>query len=286
MKTKTSILSALAVGLLTPVAPFANEVHPIVDFQAGYLLGSSSTNQKWLTTTSLAKSKMLPTQKKYRLYSMTGFIGEITGAKAVSMDAPCPDTMFVEFKPNAESAKYKNGIIAIAGSWNALPRVPRAQSLAVPTYRAVVASLLRAKGIVTPIVRIAQVYRVDLDGDGVDEVLINATNHQGTNGLNGSVSPDSKAGEYSMIVLRKIVKGKVQNTVIAGAFYPKSKTFNAPSVFKIAGAFDVDGDGKLEIVTKGRYYEGDWTTIYTVSGGGKSSAVLKVQEALSEGCGA
>jgi len=37
--------------------------------------------------------------------------------------------------------------------------------------------------------------------------------------------------------------------------------------------------GKMEIVTHGRYYEGDWTTIYEMRG-------VKAVKVLEEGCGA
>ncbi|BCM88907.1 hypothetical protein IAD21_00749 [Abditibacteriota bacterium] len=284
MRAKTLTFAALATTLLAPVALFASELHPIVDFQAGYLLGSGAVNDKWLGTESLAKSKILPGQKKYRVYSANRYLGEVTGAKAISQGPPCEDTRFVEFS-SASKTKCKTGEIAIAGSWNALPRVPRQESTAQTTYRNVVSNLLKTKGITKPTVRIAQVLRVDLEGDGVAEVLINATNHNGSNGLDGNISSNSRAGEYSMILLRKIVKGKVQTTLVEGSFYPRAKEFNAPGVFKIAGAFDVNGDGKMEIVLKGRYYEGDWTTVYAVEGN-KSSSVLKVREVLSDGCGA
>lgn len=281
----TQMIAVLGASLLTPVALFASELPAIVDFQVGYLLGGAGAKGKWVTAEALTKSKTLPGARRYRIYSASRYLGEVSGGKAASTGAPCSDTQFVEFSPSSESAAYKTGAIAIGGSWNALPRVPRVESTTQAVYRNVVAGLLRSKGMPKATVRIAQIYRVDLEGDGVAEVLINATNHQGSNGLSGSINSNSRAGEYSMIVLRKIVKGKVQTSVLESAFYPQDKTFNAPSVFKILGAFDVNGDGKMEIVTKGRYYEGDWTTVYTVAGG-QPGGMLKVREVLSEGCGA
>ncbi|RYX81650.1 hypothetical protein EON83_22900 [bacterium] len=285
MTIKTLTLAVLGASLLAPVALFASELHPVVDFQAGYLLGSSTVPNKWMRPEALVKSKQLPGKRKYRVYSMKGYLGEVSGNKAISQGAPCEDTRYVDFAPSRENAKYKSGVIAIGGSWNALPRPLRQEGTYLVTYRNIVADFLKTKGIPKTTIRIAQVFRVDLDGDGTDEVLINATNHNGSNGLNGNISPDSRAGEYSMTLLRKIVNGKVQTILVEGDFYPTAKKFNAPNVYKIAGAFDVNGDGKMEIVTKGRYYEGDWTTVYAVNGN-KSSSVLKVQDVLGDGCGA
>lgn len=285
MNTRILAVTTFAVSAWPLVALFADDLHPIVDFQAGYLLGSSRGKSQWLSSERLTQSKALPGPQKYRVYSMSRYLGEVSGAKAASQGAPCDATQFVNFSPSAETTRFMSGTIAIAGSWNALPRVPRQEDTPSAVYQSAVSQLLKSKGIAKPTVRIAQVLRVDLEGDGVDEVLINATNHLGSNGLSGSISSNSTAGEYSAILLRKIVKGKVQTSLIEGAFYPTSKTFNAPSVFKIMGAFDVNGDGKMEIVTRGRYYEGDWATVYSV-GTNNSTSVLKVQNVLSDGCGA
>jgi hypothetical protein len=50
-------------------------------------------------------------------------------------------------------------------------------------------------------------------------------------------------------------------------------------VYKVGGVFDLNGDGKMEILLTGRYYEGDWTTIYDASGD-------HVKIVTSSGCGA
>jgi D-Tyr-tRNAtyr deacylase len=50
--------------------------------------------------------------------------------------------------------------------------VPRAQALANPTYESVVAAMLRAKNIKVARGRLTQHLRVDLNGDGTEEVLL------------------------------------------------------------------------------------------------------------------
>src|SRR5437867_11905342 len=80
----------------------------------------------------------------------------------------------------------------------------------------------------------------------------------------------SPAASYSMVLLRRVVAGKVETQLIVGEFYPKAYPkaaqeegrFNAPNAYKVIATLDLDGDGKMEIVVGSHYYEGEETTIY------------------------
>ena len=93
------------------------------------------------------------------------------------------------------------------------------------------------------------------------------------------MSPNSRAGDYSLVFLRKVVQGKVVTRIITGEYYPKAKKFNAPAEHRVIGVLDLNGDGILEIVLSGRYYEGDWVEAYRVDG-------AKIIKLFSMGCGA
>ena len=67
--------------------------------------------------------------------------------------------------------------------------------------------------------------------------------------------------------------------IITGEYYPKAKKFNAPAEHRIIGVLDLNGDGIMEIVLSGRYYEGDWVDAYRVDG-------AKIIKLFSMGCGA
>ena len=67
--------------------------------------------------------------------------------------------------------------------------------------------------------KIENILRVDLDGDGEDEVLISATNYFDKK---NRVPMRSPAGSYSMVLLRRVVAGKVETQLVEGEFHPKA----------------------------------------------------------------
>jgi hypothetical protein len=148
-----------------------------------------------------------------------------------------------------------------------------------------VRDFLKTKGIDQPLVKIDNIIRVDLHGDDEDEVLIIATNYFSQD---NSVPMRSPAGSYSMVLLRRVVAGKVETQLVAGEFHPKAypgkssdndASFDAPNAYQVIGAFDLDDDGKMEIVIGSNYYEGEEITIYLCD-------PKKVETLLSVSCGA
>ena len=250
----------------------ASDLHPIVEVQSGYLFGAASDG-KWLKAEESARSVKADTT--YQIYSLTVKLGEATGSAPKSVDEPCPDTMEVTL-----SEKPEDGVIALAAPWNALPRKPRMADTTQQVYVDAVRDFLKTKGIEQPKVKIDNILRVDLDGNGEDEVLISATNYFSKDGRMPMRSP---AGSYSMVLLRRVVAGKVETQLIAGEFHPKAYPkaaqeegrFDAPNAYKVIATLDLDGDGKMELVVGSNYYEGEEITIYRCDPK-KSEALLSV----------
>ena len=254
----------------------ASDLHPIVEVQSGYLFGAASDG-KWLKAEESARSVKADTT--YQIYSLTVKLGEATGSAPKSVDEPCPDTMEVTL-----SEKPEDGVIALAAPWNALPRKPHMADTTQQVYVDAVRDFLKTKGIEQPKVKIDNILRIDLDGDGEEEVLITATNYFRKD---ESVPMRSPAASYSMVLLRRVVAGKVETQLIVGEFYPKAYPkaaqeegrFDAPNAYKVIATFDLDGDGKMEVVIHSDYYEGGETTIYRCD-------PKKAEALLSVSCGA
>ena len=265
------VVAALLMG--APASPAA-DLHPIVEVQSGYLFGAISDG-KWIKADETAK--LISDEITYRVYGLTQTLGEAKGGKSTRPEGvPCEEIWAVSLSPKPE-----NGVIAIAATWNALPREPKVIDTTQKVYVDAVRDFLKTKGIEQPKVKIDNILRVDLDGDGEEEVLISAANYFGKA---DRIPMRSPAGSYSMVLLRRVVAGKVATQLVAGEFHPKAYvskegSFDAPSIYKVIATLDLNGDGKLEVVVGSDYYEGGETTIYRCD-------PKKVEALLSVACGA
>src|SRR6266513_2022741 len=253
------ILVGVAAVLICAKGSLAADLHPIVEVQSGYLFGAISDG-KWIKADETAK--LIGDETTYRVYGLTQALGEAKGDKPKLEGEPCEETLAVSLSP--ETAK---GVIAIAAPWNALPRKPQVTDPTQKIYVDAVREFLKTKGIEQPKVKIESILRVDLDGDGEEEVLISATNYFSKDEGAPMRSP---AGSYSMVLLRRVVSGKIETQLVKGEFYPKAYPkaaqekgrFDAPNAYKVIAILDLDGDGKMEIVVGSNYYEGEEITIY------------------------
>src|SRR6266550_1215251 len=254
----------------------AADLHPIVEVESGYLFGAISDG-KWIKADETAK--LIGDETTYRVYGLTQALGDAKGDKPKSEGEPCEETLAVSLSPKTEK-----GVIAIAAPWNALPRKPQVTDPTQKAYVEAVRDFLKTKGIEQAEVKIESILRVDLDGDGEEEVLISATNYFRKD---ESVPMRSPAASYSMVLLRRVVAGKVETQLVEGEFHPKAypgkgtdddASFDAPNAYKVIAVLDLDGDGKMEIVVRSDYYEGGATTIYRCN-------PKKVEELLSVACG-
>lgn len=273
---KTLMLMMLAAALLSNVpvnsGSLADEVHPVL---VDNCLIGGTVNGKWMAAGEVAPK--LTGGEKYHFYTLTTSAGESTGGKPKQAADYCPETMEIELSP-----KPAEGVVfAIGGQWNAMPRAPQVLSNNEQAYKAAVALVLKKKRFANPRINITRVLRIDVDGDGIEEVLVSASYYAG--GLGSATGPmaiRARDGDYSVVILRKLIRGSVQNIVIAGEFYPlKGDEGSPPSQYQVSAVGDVDGDGAMEIIVQSNYYEGSGSTIYSIKGN-------KIEEMTSCGCGA
>jgi hypothetical protein len=271
------LVSSLLLAPFSSVsAQMSKEAVPIIDMDGGCLMGGVMDG-KWIKMEEFGAR--MSGGDKYRLYDLAGeHKTSVTGGKAASNGAPCEETLYVDIPAEIrDSLPAGSHYIGVAGKWNPLPRAPKIEGNNNPVYRNLVADLLKRKGIRRPQVNIVKVVRVDLEGDGTEEVIINATRvHRWES---GSITPNPDAGDYSLVMLRKIINGKVQTIMLDEEYHPKAERFTAPNEYNLVAVLDLNGDGVMEIVNSGAYYEGDWKTVYSIKGN-------KAEDVLGCGCGA
>lgn len=243
-------------------------VVPIVELKGGGLMGGVQ-NGKWLAPTKV--SPKLQSDTEVLLVGWNGVEeGGVTFAKKAEQEDVCPD--FTRMKMDLEQ---DHGVaIGTGAKWNPMPRIPKLIALDNATYRNVVTTFLKRKGILRPVVKITQAYRVDLEGDGVEEVLLAATYYK--KGLSSSAA----VGDYSFVMVRRAVGRTVTDHVLKGDFITKKIDFGAPTENHISGIADLNGDGSMEIVLYGSYYEGEFAGAFEM----KNGKPVEIKE-FEIGCG-
>jgi hypothetical protein len=243
---------ALLCPLLLATDIRAGAFHPIVDVDTGVLVGGVAEG-KWLNDERAVK--LLRGGESYHVYGFNKLLGLATGGKPTLAELPHEGLQIV---PLIKAPK--GGVIALGGEWNASPRRARLTSTDQPVFIKAVAEFLEARGLKEPKVNITQIVRVDLDGGGEEDVLISGTNYFSKEGRLSRTIP---AGSYSFVLLRRTVRNSVQTQLIEGEFHPQTKTEAYPGKYKISAVLDLDGNGKMEVVVSGDYFEGDSITVWS-----------------------
>lgn len=227
-------------------------LHPIIDGGTQFLLGASRDGE-WLTA-----AETIPQlgARTYTLYNIAGAAGSVSGAPPAAPGGVCA-VPTVTLQPAAD---YTSSI-ALDAPWDAAPRSPQRLSTDISEYQEIVAKILRQNGLADPEVQLSHVLRVDLEGDGVDEVLLGASRLVANTSL-----PPVAAGDYSLIILRQIVGDAVVNLPLRLDVYPEAQDLAYPYRYEVTAVLDLNGDGVLEIVVHGLRYEGEWVGVFQVAG--------------------
>lgn len=199
--------------------------------------------------------------EKYHFYTLGKYVGDRTGGKPTLSEASGA-AYNIKLNRKFEKERY---LIGLSSEWNAQPRLPKMESGDSPTYRAAVADVLKQKGLTGTKVYITRLARVDLEGDGTDEVLIEASSPN----VREPTSDTPKPGSYTCVLLRKVVKGKPKTFVLDGAFIASKKRTEGDfgNYYRLGNVLDLDGDGKMEVIVVWNYYEGGGADVYTVRDG-------------------
>lgn len=240
-------------------------IHPIIEARYGHLFGGC-IDGKWMVKESMAQK--MTGREQYRLYSPTRYLGTVVGGK-VSLDHEEDGDPLVELGPLPKEDKADDAaLIGICGTWNALPRQFKVED--VKRYEPAVRSYLKQQGLATSPMFISRVWRIDLEGDGYDEVLIAASSMKDEYSW-----PEKLAGYYSVVLLQKTVKGTTQTITVAKSAYRKNHDDH--HFYTMESLLDVNGDGIMEVILGWNYNGvGNGHNIYQI---GQNKAT----EVLSEG---
>jgi hypothetical protein len=162
----------------------------------------------------------------------------------------------VHVTPKTDSGGF--GISFSATSWPAQPRVARSQGdpealkdAGFNIYREEASRLAKELGAGNFMPELSSVVRVDLDGDGTEEVLVAASYIEYAKPQQGP--EPAKVGSFSIAYVRHVV-GDTAPSKVLSAVVAKDRPTVIPSL-EIGGAADINGDGVMEVLGYGGLYE-------------------------------
>jgi len=241
----------------------------------GYILSTHArcmmgrvANKQWLMAKEDEKLEAnISTPGKYDLYSLKE---SRTGEKATPLKRqgyPCDSYYYVDLKSDTQGAYTALGGI----NWNPVPRAVKHLNPNSAAYKKVVADFLKENGLVNPVIKIENVLKTDIQGDGKDEVFIVATyfakTHRGYN--RGDTPLYSLKGEYSIVLFREVIDEKPVTRLVVGEIHLKDTLMPeppsvAPNLYSINAILDVKGDGVMEVVVDDRITEGSGAGVYVL----------------------
>jgi len=213
-------------------------------------------------------------------FSVTGLESPLTTAIATGVREDCEFigsyTVALDPEPSFDWER-PTSVVAVNATWNPVPRPPAVldPGTATPEDLALVQEQLTAGGIGASPVAIAQLLRVDLDGDGTDETVI-AAEHPSL-----SLSEGPRAGWYSLVLLRSVIGGVPTTSVLASDLRTVDDDSYPSAVrYRVDAIADLNGDGRSEIVIGDREFEGAGASVVALDATGVPATVL------AGGCGA
>jgi hypothetical protein len=247
------------------------------DSSAPEVVGALS-DKKWLNS---AKSAKLISGDNFKFFAHTGATGSFKAGKPESMGIPCEETFSVPLKPSHKSKAFEIGVTA---TWNPRPRAVKVLPNTSLPYVKVASEFLASKGLKNTLVKLTSVIKTDFDNDKSDEIFFVGRHYQERSGSDYYPPAGGKKGDYSFVLMRKIIAGKVQTISLGDDVILKDADVEADNrhlaeLYDIAGLLDLNGDGKLEMVAYSAYYEGYGFEIKEWDG-------KKFVSKTSSGCGA
>jgi hypothetical protein len=159
--------------------------------------------------------------------------------------------------------------VGVTGNWDVTPRLVEEHPTDTPVYVGAIKNWLIDKGFPEPVVEISQILRMDIEGDGTDEVLISASHFVEPTGH------DVEFGDYSLVLMRKVVGDSVETIPIVADYYYEVAT-QFPLTYAMTFPADLNNDGILEILVGVERREGSGIIAFEVVG----TTVSPVFEAL------
>jgi hypothetical protein len=220
-------------------------------------LGISSAQRDTLCGTGTTAE--LPVSWTFVVYDTRGGTGYFS-ADALECTIPCSELLL---RGDAAPVSTK-GIIAQGGGGRVQPRVATVLPAADPAAKAAIVTELRGRGLAARSCLITDRVRADLDGDGRGEVVVCAQSRRGL----GSMTSTRRSDWSGAFIIGDRRGDTLPMATVTLQFERYGEEASAaPTEFRLFGCYDLNGDGRMEVLLHWQYYEGSGVDVFTEADG-------------------
>jgi hypothetical protein len=217
------------------------------------LVGGIKTDLGWLSGVQAAQ--YIGNELTYDFFNPDGSI-QILGS-ALEFSPTCRNHFM------SASVVLPDPMVGVASGWITEERTRRDLATDDPVYIQVVAEWFQSQGISPTEIHITRILETDIEGDGVNEILLSASFFKDTSGHM------TETGDYSIVLMRKVVGNEVLTIPLARDFYVSTNPdieLSFPYTYTLAEVADLNHDGTLEVIVDVRRWEGWGAIVYRVDG--------------------
>ena len=262
--TEMALASPTPPATLPPLEVTHEVIEKPIDFSPVLYGGKQYDSEFFLLLGGVSQDAWLSPEESVSRFSgeVTYSLSNMAVAAKYFLWGKAPEASFTckIYTVGSDAGLDEGGFVAVVDGWAVTKRDVTELSPDLELYQQAVLDWLKDAGVKNPELGNMQIFRVDLEGDGSDEIFISATH------LDES-QHTTKTGDYSVVLMRKVVGNDVVTKLVMGDVYDsKELEITYPRIYSLANFIDLNQDGILEVVVSYEKWEGFGASVFQVDG--------------------